>query len=195
MSSAFGRTFAVPQNGGGLPPGRAPAGLADAEAAALAEARRWITPHSTIARMAGPRAVKLPWQFPAPPAHGVTKGNDVLFPASTLARKGAYELADVARKLGLRVQLGGPVIEDADCWRGIETAPAAPDWAGVGVVALPGWVEHQPRALLRALAAGLPVIAAEGCGLDGVSGANIIPEGDTTALEEALGSQLQIQPM
>lgn len=173
---------------------RAPAALAAAEAAALAEARQWITPHSTIARMAGARAVKLAWQIPAPTAPCVVKGNDVLFPASTLARKGAYELAGAARKLGLRVQLGGPVIEDADCWRGIKTAPAAPNWAGVGVVALPAWVENQPRTLLKALAAGLPVIAGEGCGLEDLPGVNTVPEGDITALEEALASQLQSKP-
>ena len=77
-------------------------------------------------------------------------GRDILFPATTLARKGAYELADAARKLGLRVRLGGPVLED--CWRGVETAPAT-GWAGIGVVALPAWVEHQPRRLLEAVAA------------------------------------------
>lgn len=138
--------------------------------------------------------MKLAWHIPAPTARCGVKGDDVLFPASTLARKGAYELAQAARNLGLRVQLGGPVIEDADCWRGVKTAPAAPDWAGVRVVALPAWVEHQPRTLLKALAAGLPVIAGESCGLEEVPGVNTVPEGDIAAVEQALASQFQVQP-
>lgn len=168
---------------------RAPREVAAAEAAALAEARHWITPHSVIARLAGPRAVKLSWQIPPRSSTTVRDSGAaraILFPASTLARKGACELAAAARELGLRVLLGGPVLDDPGIWRGIETAPAATGLAGAGVVALPAWVEHQPRSLLAAVAAGLPVIAGEGCGLDGVAGIVTVPEGDTAALTEAL---------
>lgn len=164
---------------------RAPPELVEAEEEALAEARHWITPHSGIARIGGGRAVKLAWQIP-PRDHFGERGNDVLFPASTLGRKGAYELAEAARELGLRVQLGGAMLEGTKCWRGIETGRASENWEGVGIVALPAWVEHQPRVLLRAVSAGLPVIAGEGCGLEGVAGVTTIAEGDIAGLKNAL---------
>ncbi len=165
---------------------RAPRALVEAETEALAEARHWITPHSRIAGLAGARAVKLTWRIPAPAPRRGAAGTDILFPGSTLARKGCYELAAAAKTLGLRVQLRGRDFEGPQCWGGIQTAPAARDWGGVGAVVLPAWVEHQPRSLLAAAAAGLPVIAAEGCGLDGVPGIVIVPEGDVDALTEAL---------
>lgn len=182
---------------------RAPADVAAAEAAALAAARSWITPHSAIARLGGNRTVKLPWHVPSASSPGAATARrsvpspirpsplpSVLFPASTLGRKGAYELAVAARELGVRVQLDGPVLE-LECWRGVETAPAAPGWTGAAVAALPAWIEHQPRVLLRALAAGLPVIAGEGCGLEDVPGVTTIPAGDVAALAQALRMHLE----
>ena len=43
---------------------RADAELVEAETAALAEARKWITPHSSIAELAGSKAEKLRWHLP-----------------------------------------------------------------------------------------------------------------------------------
>jgi hypothetical protein len=58
---------------------------------------------------------------------------------------------------------------------------------GVGAaVVLPAWVEHQPRRLLQAVAASVPVIATTACGLAGVPGVTTIPIGDVTALRGAL---------
>jgi glycosyltransferase involved in cell wall biosynthesis len=39
---------------------------------------------------------------------------------------------------------------------------------------------------LQALAAGVPVIATQACGLEGIPGVISIPEGDAGALERAL---------
>lgn len=166
-----------------------PALLAD-ESGALAEARRWITPHSALARLAGPRAWKLPWQLP-PATRRVAAGRDIAFPASTLGRKGAYELRQAARQLGLRVKLGGPVLEDAAFWRGVETLAADDAWlAQTAAVVLPAWVENQPRRLLQAVAAGLPVIASKACGLAGVPGVVTLRtnDNDSAALVEALAA-------
>ena len=41
-------------------------------------------------------------------------------------------------------------------------------------VILPSWVEHQPRRLLKAVAAGIPVFASRYCGLEGVEGVTIV---------------------
>ncbi len=172
---------------------RADPALAAAEDAALSEAVRWITPHSEIARLAGPRAHRLAWHLPTPgrivpPTPPDDQKRTVFFPASTLGRKGAYELRAAARQLGLRVLLGGPVFEGADFWHGIETAPAVGPrgWDGVRAVVLPSWVEPQPRRLLAAAAAGVSVIASEACGLADIPGVKVVPTGDVASLVAAL---------
>jgi VanW like protein/Glycosyl transferases group 1 len=164
--------------------------LVAAESEALAEARHWITPHRGVAKLGGSRSVLLDWALPeVRQAEG--EKTRVVFPASTLGRKGAYELREVAKRLGLRLALGGAVIEEPQFWGDLDTTPASGHWlSGARVVVLPAWVEHQPRRLLQAIAAGVPVIASQACGLEGVSGVVSIPEGDAGALEVAL-QQLQ----
>ena len=162
------------------------------ESEALAEARHWITPHRAIAKLGGSKSVLLDWALPPgqpsaanPPAQGGKMR--IAFPASTLGRKGAYEMREVAKRLDLRVALGGAVIEDAQFWGDVEAGPSAGNWlADAQAVVLPAWVEHQPRRLLEAVAAGVPVIASEACGLEGISGVITVPEGDSMALEAAL---------
>jgi hypothetical protein len=166
---------------------RAPEDLVRAETEALAAARQWITPHSAIAKLAESRAVKLAWDLPK--AAKATRGEWLVFPASTLGRKGAWELRSVARKMNQPVRLRGPVLEQADFWNGVHTEEAGEEWlAGAKAVVLPAWVEHQSRRLLRAVAAGVPVIASEACGLEGVPGVTTIPAEDEKALLEAVRS-------
>ena len=173
---------------------RAPAGIIEAETAALAAARQWITPHSAIARLAGPRAVKLAWNIPQrQKAAEPGSGDTIVFPASTLGRKGAYEVREIARASGLKVALGGPVLEGDGFWQGIETrkvdATTGGAWhEGALAVVLPAWVEHQPRRLLAAAAAGIPVIASELCGLTGVPGVTEVPAGDVDAFRACVES-------
>jgi glycosyltransferase involved in cell wall biosynthesis len=88
--------------------------------------------------------------------------------------------------LGLRIVLTGRVIESADFWEGIETAPAGEDWlTNAKAVVLPAWIEPQPRRLLRAVAS-IPVIASEACGIADVPGVTTVPEGDAGALVAAI---------
>jgi glycosyltransferase involved in cell wall biosynthesis len=59
---------------------------------------------------------------------------------------------------------------------------------------LPAHVEHAPRALLRAVAAGVPVVASTACGLAGLQGLHNVAEiapGDIDALRTALRTALQ----
>ena len=164
---------------------RASSSVSRAETEALAAAKHWITPHTGIATLAGDRAVVVPWRIPDP--RQVRRGTKPVFPASTLGRKGAWELREALRELQLPITLGGPVLEGAGFWEGIETSPAGPDWLdGAAAVVLPAWVEHQPRRLLLAVAAGVPVIASAACGLAGVPGVTTVPTGDVAALREAL---------
>src|SRR5215213_8051184 len=71
---------------------RAPAEGVAAEAEALAAAERLYTPHRAIAASFGDRAVLLDWAMPRATQPIARGGRTILFPASALGRKGAYEL-------------------------------------------------------------------------------------------------------
>jgi hypothetical protein len=55
----------------------------------------------------------------------------------------------------------------------------------VDLVVLPAHVEHAPRMALRALAARVPVVASEACGLGQHSDLFEVPAGDVAALVTA----------
>jgi len=172
---------------------RAPRWIAEAEAAALAAAEHWITPHRAVAELAGDRAIVVPWKMPT--SIGARRpGNRIVFPASTLGRKGAYELREAARALGGEVMPLGPVIESPGFWHGIKVHAPGASWLDeAAVVVLPAFVEHRPRRLLAALAAGVPVIATPECGLGDLPGVTEVPAGDAEALAVALESVLPRQ--
>jgi hypothetical protein len=166
---------------------RATPWLAEAEAEALAAAERVFTPHPEIAALFPGRAVLLPWRAP-PPRAAVRPGASLVFPGPTAARKGAWEVREAARALDLEVVLLGSELEGADFWAGVRTRRPGPGpWLdGVLAVVQPAVIEDQPRRLLCALAAGVPVIATAACGLGAASGAVTIPDGDADALIAAL---------
>ncbi|WP_088892097.1 VanW family protein [Leptolyngbya ohadii] len=170
--------------------------LLEAERQALASARFIVTPHSEIAALFPEKSVLLDWQIPqhqTPP----NPGNAILFPASTLGRKGAYELRQAAQNLGLTLRILGQELEGQNFWHGVsverfrsdqdDRSPKDP-LAGVGLVVLPAYVEHRPRLLLRAIAAGIPVIVSEACGLGNLEGVITVPTGDAAALQKAIVS-------
>ncbi|NVB43703.1 glycosyltransferase family 4 protein [Pseudenhygromyxa sp. WMMC2535] len=117
-------------------------------------------------------------------------------PTSTVGRKGAWELrAAIERlhalrpELALHLWISGRELEGPRFWADTgatlhQGAPTRLDQ--LDAVVCPAWVEHQPRSLLRAAAAGVPVIASRACGLAGVAGIRELPTGDRDALFEAL---------
>ena len=116
----------------------------------------------------------------------------MVFAASTLGRKGAYELREAVRALDLELVCLGAIIERADFWQGIKLGAADASWLeGAAAVVLPAFVEHRPRRLLAALAAGVPVIATPQCGLGKIPGVTEVPTGDATALTAALDAGRQ----
>ncbi len=161
---------------------RADPSLVAAESAALAAARLWITPHTAIR---GTQCHYLPWQAPTQPA--LPPGSRLVFPATTVSRKGARDLRAALAGTGLTLHLAGPLVEGSDFWGDIPTIPTTGDWlADARAVVLPAWVEHQPRRLLRALAAGIPVIATPSCGLPPQPHLTLVNEGDIDALRTAI---------
>ena len=164
---------------------RADARLVDAEAEALRNARRVITPHTAIADLFPDRAVLLDWKLPsAVAAERPVKGKpEIIFPASTVGRKGCYELREAMRGLNVKLLTMGPYIESKGFWDGFDVARTGEDWLErADAVVLPAFVEHKPRRLLAAAARGVPVIVSEACGVSNVPGIIVVPAGDPAAL-------------
>jgi hypothetical protein len=170
---------------------RAHEGVAEREWRALERAERIVTCHARLAEVWPEKSMLLPWDFGGAGNRGGTKsmpGGTVVFPASGLGCKGVYELREAMRRteLALRV-LGAEQLEgNSDFWDGVRLAPSGGDWRrDVAVVVLPAWVEHQPRRLIEAIRAGIPVVATDACGLHGLpagAAVSIVKCGDVEAL-------------
>ncbi|MET3374511.1 glycosyltransferase involved in cell wall biosynthesis [Variovorax boronicumulans] len=176
---------------------RADASLVRDETRALARAAVVVTPHAGVAQAMAqyaPQATlqRIDWALPqVKTTHGKREEPPlVVFAASALARKGARELAAALQGWPCRLRVLGSPSDDARLWQGIEHIQHMNwqgDWlAGASVVVLPAHVEHAPRALLRAVAGGVPVVASTACGLAGVPGVHEVAPGDIDALRTAL---------
>lgn len=173
---------------------RAEKWLIDAEYEALKNARRIITPHSEIGSLFPEKTVLLDWIIPK--AQNTATGNKtgkqfkIVFPASTVGRKGAYELREALKGLSAELIVVGAQIEDGDFWRGLSVERKnGNDWIqDADAVVLPAFVEHKPRRLLQAVGYGIPVIASTACGVENVNGIINIPFGNINALRSALNN-------
>lgn len=170
---------------------RAPEKLVRLEKEALDRAQRIITPHPEVAALYPAKAILLDWEKPERKLESWI-GNEILFPASALGRKGAYELREAAMQLKLSLTVMGNATEEENFWGGVNVRPFSGDWTRVSLVVLPAFVEHQPRVLLGALAAGIPVIASKACGLEGRKGVTTVNAGDVEGLVAALKEQLEM---
>jgi hypothetical protein len=166
---------------------RADESLVKLESEALRRARKIITPHSQIAGLYKARAVAIDWIVPpasSRKASGVRRPR-IVFPASTVGRKGAYELRAAIQGLEVQLTVVGAQLEGKDFWQGlsVEHRQRGEDWLeGASAVVLPAHVEHQPRILLEGVARGIPVIASTACGLESIRGVVNISLGDVEAL-------------
>jgi glycosyltransferase involved in cell wall biosynthesis len=171
---------------------RAPQALIDLENIALTRARKIITPHKEIADIFKNKSILLEWDLPIAKTTQLSTGNKILFPASALGRKGAYEVKKLAQELNLTLVVTGRTIEEDNFWTGVkwEKVGANP-LADCGVIVYPAYVEHQPRFLLKALSSGIPVIASSACGLAPHPNLTIIPTGDYEALKREVMEKLK----
>ena len=165
---------------------RAPSWMVDAEAEALHEADQVITPHAVLATLFPLKTNSLKWKLPqiAP----VQRGDRIVFPGPALARKGACEIRDALRGLDHQLLVLNPDATESDhFWEGIQVAGNSADWIRqAAVVVQPAFVENNPRPLLRALAAGISVIATRECGIDAHPLLEFVPSGDVEALKDAI---------
>ncbi len=175
---------------------RAMPAIVTAESAALAAAARLITPHPLVAScFAAERVILLDWAQPPPlPArHG---GATILFAGPGVARKGAHAMREAMRGLDMTLLVARTAEEAPDFWRGLPARLVGKrEQPGMlaGVV-LPALVEQHPGLLLRALAAGLPVIATAACGLPSQPGLTLVPPDDPSTLRAALRQMLAQSP-
>lgn len=171
---------------------RADSHLIALEEAALRQAEVLVTPHRALAAALAeryPAGIEIvDWQMPRSAA--APRGKVVLFPASALARKGAFEMRAAAKALSLDLRVLGETQETGSFWNGVRLISGGDTWDGIGCVALPAHVEHQPRLLLQAMARGIPVVCTASCGLAPSPGVHIVKEGDAAALIEALAGVL-----
>lgn len=194
LQTRLDRVLAAHPERGTLGDFRAAATLAEAEDDALAYASRVVTPHAEIARLYSDKVLRLHWKLPAVRAgRTALQPRRIAFPGPTVARKGAYALREAARILGLEIVLLGSDLEGQGFWDGIATSKPRPDadWLdGIAAVVQPAIVEERPRHLLTALAAGIPVIASDACGLAGRDGVTSVAADDPAALIAALSTIL-----
>lgn len=168
---------------------RADPELAAAETEALLNARRLYTPHSDIASISPEKTVLLEWTIPTVSKleRPTNKRPIVVFPATTVGRKGCYELREALKGIDAELVVLGPQIEDKAFWAGFDVVQGNADWLRTAdVVVLPAFVEHKPRRLLQAIAHGIPVIATKECGIENLNGTTTVRAGDAAVLRNAL---------
>jgi hypothetical protein len=176
---------------------RADPRLLEAEARALDDAVEIVTPHAEIAECYPGKTTRLEWVLPRV-ARGVTRARApgplrLWLPTSTVGRKGVHELREALVGRRCELWIAGQELEGADFWASTHCQHGSPalesssmSGAQVDAVVLPAWIEHQPRALLRAIAAGVPVIASRACGVEGLPGVRTVAAGDVEGLRAAL---------
>lgn len=169
---------------------RVPDDLVALENKALTQARYIITPHTDIGRIFSHKVKLLPWVFPKLKKCYTPQCKTILFPASAVGRKGAFEVRELAAQLKLTVMVTGTATEYPDFWKGVTVKPFNGDFTSIAMVVYPAYVEHCPRMLLKALAAGIPVVASTTCGLAPTQGLHLISSGDYSALEKVVKNLL-----
>ena len=174
---------------------RANEDLLRAETEALKHARRIITPHEDIANLFPKRAERLHWAMPT--ASSLSRGKNakpnIVFPATTVGRKGCYELREAIRGLDVKLTLLGPLIEGENFWDGFETQRGGDEWLrSADLVVLPAYVEHKPRRLLAAVGNRVPVIASPACGIGPSETVMLVEPQDAPGLREKIVETLGI---
>lgn len=168
---------------------RADEKLLEAETEALKNARKIITPHTAIASLFGERAELLHWNLPQTKDLKKQKNTKftLVFPASTVGRKGCYELREAIRGLDVKIITLGATIEDVGFWQNFDWERGGDDWLEkADLVVLPAFVEHKPRRLLLAAAHGIPVIASNSCGVETINGIKTVENGDAEILRKEI---------
>ncbi|MEM6299916.1 MAG: hypothetical protein AAF740_14605, partial [Bacteroidota bacterium] len=147
--------------------------LVSLETQALTKARKIISPHTEIAAVFSNKIEKLNWHMKTAEPRQI-RGKRVLFPASAVGRKGAYEMRALALELGLELKIIGRSLEQENFWEGVDTERFNGNFDTVDMIVYPAFVENQPRQILRAISEGVPVITTTACGISDMSGVKTV---------------------
>jgi hypothetical protein len=168
---------------------RASNGLIELENKALTKARKIITPHSEIAGIFKNKVDKLNWQIqPVEPIN--RKRNKILFPASAVGRKGAYEIKKLANELSLELVISGRKIENDNFWEDLKIEKFNGDFDEIGLVVYPTYIENQPRQILKAISNGIPVITTTACGIDSSENIKVLDLNDFEGIRDEIKKYL-----
>ncbi len=161
---------------------RADPALVEAERVALDGADQIITPHPGIASLFPGRARLVPWQIPVSPVERVPE-KLVVFAGPAAARKGAYAFREATRNLPIAVL--GKNLEYPGFWSGSDVRPSDSWLSRAAIVVQPSICEERPVTLIKARAAGIPIVATEMCGL-AEGEYHRVDFGDASAIRELL---------
>ncbi|MGQ0540741.1 MAG: glycosyltransferase [Blastocatellia bacterium] len=133
------------------------------------------------------------WKNPTPKLrlNPTNSKPNIVFPASTVGRKGCYELREAIRRLDVSLLTLGSKIEGEDFWNGFDVQKGTENWLDIAdLVVLPAFVEHKPRRLLSAVAHGIPIIASTACGVRELDGVQEFQAGDAESLRDLIIEKL-----
>lgn len=147
--------------------------LVDIEKIALKKARHIITPHAEIADLFEHKVLKLKRDYPST-SNQKRLGSKVLFPASAVGRKGAYEVKRVAQELSLNLVIGGRKMEYGNFWENMNVGNYQGNINEIALLIYPTFIENQPRQILKAISRGIPVITTKACGIEASNIVSII---------------------
>lgn len=142
---------------------------------ALTKARKIISPHSEIAEIFNHKTEKLSWSYDILKN---SEGHKILFPASSLARKGALEMKIIAKELNLKLSILGNETETKNFWENIAVEKFNGNFNEIGMVIFPTYIENQPRQLLKAISYGIPIITTKASGLQESEQVKFVEFGD-----------------
>lgn len=166
--------------------------LLDTENNALTKSNKIISPHVEIIDIFKNKSILVNWNIPLKKETFKTGGHKILFPSTTIGRKGAYEVRKLAKELDLTIVIKGGVKESDRFWDGVKTEMySGMGLEEIGLVIYPTYIENQPRFILKALAAGIPVITTEACGIAAAEHLTIVPTGNYEAFKQACELKLK----
>jgi hypothetical protein len=157
----------------------------------LTRARKIITPHAEIAAIFQNKVEKLEWHISNTENRSIT-GTKVLFPASAVGRKGAYEMKRLAKELQLDLVIAGRSIEQENFWEDVPIETFTGNFHDIGLVVYPTYVEHQPRQLLKALSKGIPVVTTTASGLEPSECVDIVETTNFEQLKEVVRKRMAL---
>ena len=161
--------------------------VVEAEKIAFEQAQQIYTPNAELAKLYPQKAILLPWSKPTDRVY--KRGKKIVFLGPTVGRNAAYSVREAIKKLELKLTVVGKNLEDEHFWDGVVTDNVSFDsnWLEeASLILRPASTDFKPRLIMKALSAGIPVIASPWCGLSGQEGLHFINSSDPHELAEKI---------